>query len=294
MARPRVFVSCGFMPEQDVLELAPVIERCGYDGITLPDHLFMAYTKPGAYPYTPDGQPPFPLDTPWPDVFALASAVARGTTSLHVTTSVFVLPLRHPLIVAKAAATAAIVSGGRFTLGVGVGWQRAEFEALGVDYERRGAIANEAIEVLRKAWKAGPVEHHGRFFSFGPLLMEPVPPRVPVLIGGSSDAALRRAARLGDGYFAPMMPLDELPPIVDKLRGLLREADRDGGRFELVVPAPVTTAEELERALALEPDTIVVLPWRAAGPAATTAAEKIEHIERFAAEVLGPYGIATA
>jgi probable F420-dependent oxidoreductase len=287
MAIPRVFVACSFLPERDVLDLAVAIEQHGYDGLGLPDHLFMAHTMPGEYPYSDDGHPPFPLDAPWPDVFATTSAI--GTlTNLSIVTTVFVLPLRHPLIVAKAAATAAIITEGRFNLGIGVGWQREEFDALGVDYTRRGAIANESIEVLRKAWQKGPVEHQGEFFSFGPMLMEPVPPRIPILVGGSSDAALRRAAKLGDGWLAPIMPLEEVPGCIDRLNAELQAAGRDRSDFEVMVPTLVGSIDQLRPIVALGVDSIVVVPWLAAGPKPTSVAEKIEYLGSYAADVIEP------
>jgi probable F420-dependent oxidoreductase len=285
---PRVYVGCGTLPTREVLALAPAIEQYGYDGLALPDHLFMPHTQPGEYPYSEDGQPPFPLDTPWPDVFVLTAAIAALTSTMRVLTSVYVLPMRHPLNVAKAAGTAALISNGRLSLGIGLGWQREEFAAVGVDFSKRGALTDEMIVAMRALWRKGPVEHHGRFFSFGPLLMEPVPPRIPIIIGGTSDAAFRRAARLGDGYLLPVMPPQDVPPYVERLRAELVSAGREGDDFETIIPTFVSSGEELEPVLALNIDTIVVLPWLAAGAEPITTEQKIGHLERFAAEVLAP------
>jgi probable F420-dependent oxidoreductase len=279
--KPRIWVSCGMLPEQEVLRLAPEIERAGFDGITIPDHLFMPDVVPGAYPYTEDGQPPFRLDVPWNDVFVLAGAVAAVTTTLRVLTSVFILPLRHPLVVAKAAATAARLSGGRLNLGIGVGWQREEFDAVGVDFTKRGAMTDEMVEAMRALWQAGPVEHRGRFFSFGPLLMEPVPPRIPIVVGGNSDAAIRRAARLADGYLPSASSPEEIGVHVERMRTALREAGRDENDFELFA-ACYTPAEETRPLLDLEIGNIVVMPWPHPGKETTSVEEKLGYLERYA------------
>jgi probable F420-dependent oxidoreductase len=272
------------LSEQEVVRLAPEIEAMGFAGITIPDHLFMPSSMPGEYPYTDDGQPPFRLDVPWNDVFVLAGAVAAVTTVLQVLTSVFILPLRHPLVVAKAAATAARLSGGRFNLGIGVGWQREEFDAVGVDFTKRGAIADEMIEAMQTLWQAGPVEHHGRFFSFGPLLMEPVPPRIPIVVGGNSSAALQRAARLADGYLPSASTPEDVGVAIERMRAALREAGRDESDFQFFA-ACYTPAEQTRRLLELGVGNIIVMPWPHPGKETTSVDEKLGYLERYAPEV---------
>jgi probable F420-dependent oxidoreductase len=281
-----VFVSSSFMPEEEVLALAPTVERLGYDGITLSDHLFMPHTEPGSYPYSADGNPPFPLDSPWPDGIVLMAALAAVTTRIRFLNSVLILPLRNPIVVAKAVATAARLSGGRVMLGIGVGWQREEFDAVGVDFTRRGAIANEMIDALRTLWQKGPVEHHGRFFDFGPLLMEPVPPRIPIVVGGASDAALRRAARLGDGFLLPITPLEKVPGEVARLRAALAAAGRDESEFETIVPVMGASAEEIKPILDLGVQSIGVSPWAAYGRGPTSVEQKVDLLEHYAEETL--------
>jgi alkylation response protein AidB-like acyl-CoA dehydrogenase len=178
---PRVWVSVGFLPEEDVLALAPEIERLGYDGITFPDHVFTPVSAGGRYPYSEDGKPPFALDSPWPDALVLIGAVGARTTTLQLMTAVQILALRHPVLFAKAATTAARICGGRLTVGVGAGWQRDEFEALGVDFGRRGALLDEAIDAVRRLWGEQPAEHRGRHYAFGPLQMEPSPPPISIV-----------------------------------------------------------------------------------------------------------------
>ena len=243
-----------------------------------------AARAPGAATLRGNRKPPFPLDTPWPDPFVLTGALAMVTQRIRFMTTVLILPLRHPLLLAKAAATAARISDGRLILGVGVGWQREEFEALGVDFTRRGAIADEMIAALRTLWQPGPVEHHGRFFAFGPLHMAPVPPRIPIIVGGHSDAAQRRAVRVGDGYVLPLLPFDEIPALVASLRASLAEQGRNEKEFELVIRGGAPNADELATALDLNVGTIGVTPWPSTPP--PTHEERLECLERCAADVL--------
>jgi probable F420-dependent oxidoreductase len=284
-----VFVACGFMPEEDVLTLAPEIERLGYDGITLPDHLFMPETKPGAYPYSADGHPPFALDAPWPDDMVLIGALSQVAPTLRFMTVVLVLPMRHPIVFAKAAATAARISGGRLLLGVGTGWQREEFDAVGVDFDTRGARTNEMIAAMRTLWQKGPVEHHGRFFDFGPLLMEPVPPPIPIFVGGKSNAALGRAARIGDGYAMPTMPFDEIAGTFERLREQLETAGRDES-FEIYCPMGPARAEQINEVIGYGADFVTTMPWPNPGKEATTLEQKFDALRRHAAEVLPAIG----
>jgi len=188
-------------PEQ-VVDLARVAEETGFDGVFLSDHLFHPVTLASPYPYSEDGSPPFTGDTPFPDCWSALGAVAAVTSRIMLSTAVYILPLRHPLEVAKACATLALLSGGRFALGVGTGWMREEFDQLGIDFKSRGRRMDEMIEVMRELWKGGEVEWHGEFFDFAPLRSSPETPggAIPVYTGGRSRGALQRAARLADGY----------------------------------------------------------------------------------------------
>jgi probable F420-dependent oxidoreductase len=285
-----VFIGCSLLSDDEILTLAPHIERLGFDGLSVADHVFIPTEEPDTYPYkyahTSRGAAPFALDTPWPDPLVLMGALAMVTDRSRLITSVFILPLRHPLLLAKAVAAAARISHGRVVLGIGVGWQRAEFDAVGVDFTKRGVIADEMITALRTLWQPGPVEHRGRFFSFGPLYSEPVPPHIPILVGGTSEAALRRAARLGDGNILPMMRVDEMSSHIASLRALLTEYGRDVSKFELIVRADSPTSEEVKRILDLGVDTIGITPWPWFPTTPRTHRERIDYLERCAETVL--------
>jgi probable F420-dependent oxidoreductase len=252
-----VFVSCGVIPDDEIVELAPHIERLGFDGITVGDHIFIS-GAPGSYPYSANGRPPFAVGSPWPDPFVVIGAAATVTERIRFLTSVVILPLRHPLLLAKAVSSAARISRGRVLLGVGVGWQREEYDALGIDFSKRGAIAEEAIAVLRKLSHPAPVEHHGRFFSFGPVDLGPPAPPVPIIVGGRSQAARRRAVRLGDGYALPSPTSDYAVAV----RRLLIEHGRDEASFRIVIPTVRPSDAELERVLELNPSILSITPWR--------------------------------
>lgn len=283
-----VFVSAGFLPEADVLRLAPEIERLGFDGMTFPDHLFVTEHAEGNYPHSPDGKAPFRLATPWPDPLVLIAALGPMTTRLRFMTSVQIMALRHPVVLAKTAATAARLCDGRMSLGIGVGWLRDEFDVVGVDFERRGAITNEAIDVMRKLWQHGAAEHAGEFFAFPLVRMEPNPPPIPIIVGGDSDAALRRAVRRGDGYILPTRTFADVPKTLGRLHQELEAANRDQGTLEIFMPALGADAEAIKSVLDPMIDNITAMPWPHPGKGDTSMDEKLEHLERYAHDVLAP------
>jgi probable F420-dependent oxidoreductase len=282
---PLIFTGAVYVGVQESLAIARKAEELGLDGVVVADHLFMPDIKPGEYPYSSDGDPPFPLDAPWPDVWSLCSAIAAVTDQIEILTCVYILPLRHPLIVARAAGTAAILSEGRLTVGVGVGWLKEEFDALDVDFSSRGSIADEAIEALRALWGEGPVTFAGRHFSFGPLYLEPAPTfRIPIAIGGTSEAALRRAVRLGDGYIVPhMSDPDAMFMTLRRLGQRLAKRGRAKDDFRTcVVCTARDSVEELCRFAAAGADVLFVRPWRGD----CSLAEKLDALERFAGETV--------
>lgn len=188
---------------------ATAYEDAGLDSVWLSDHLVMIAGNQDAYPYTSGGSLAAHLAdprNPWYECLVIASMLAARTTRVRIGTAVMVLPQRNPIEVAKASATLDHVSRGRFELGVGVGWQRGEFEALGQDFDSRGARMDDAIRVMRACWTGSPpASPDGAYPLPEGVQAHPTPferPAVPILIGGTSPAALRRAARLGDGWMA--------------------------------------------------------------------------------------------
>jgi probable F420-dependent oxidoreductase len=271
----RFYVATSHRPVADLLELARLADELGFDGLAMPDHVFVPAAPVAGYPYSEDGRPPFDATTLWTDELVAAAAVL-ATTRLRFVTCVYVLPLRHPLVVARALATLDALAPGRVELGVGVGWMREEFETLGIDYARRGALADESIELMRKLWRGGLVQHDGPLYPMPALHFEPHPDQpVPVLVGGTSRRALERAARLGDGWVAMPAPTGELLETAARLREL--RGARDSAFSMHTWADPGRSLDDHRRLAEAGFDTFYV-------PTAGTRPE----LERFLAEVAEP------
>jgi probable F420-dependent oxidoreductase len=230
----RFWQALSFTETDQLLDLARICEQVGFHGVFVSDHVFVPEKLESKYPYSPDGSPPFQPETDWPDSFAAISAMAAVTKTLRFTTGVYIATLRHPLLVAKAVATASVLSGGRVALGTGVGWIREEYEQLGQAFHDRGERLDELCEVLREVWAGGMVEHHGKHYDFDRLQQSPVPPsRIPIWIGGASPPAMRRAAR-HDGWIGAGNDPAEVPGIVAGLRRMRGEQGATGD-FEIIV-----------------------------------------------------------
>ncbi|HEX2312680.1 MAG TPA: TIGR03619 family F420-dependent LLM class oxidoreductase [Thermomonospora sp.] len=281
------WLGAAFVDTGEYLGLARAADRLGYDVVAVSDHLFhAAYGTP--YPYSEDGTPPYDAGTHWPDPWVTIGAMAAVTERVRFATNVYVVPVRDLFTVAKAVSTAAVLSGDRVVLGVGAGWCADEFAQTGQDFRTRGRRLDEAIPVLRRLWAGGEVEHHGRFHDFGPLSIAPVPARpVPVYVGGDSDAALRRAARIGDGWIGNRVyPEDRLGDLLDRLAGFLAEEGRTLDDLRVVAPIGAMPSADLYRKWAERGvDATMAAPWWRAGNAAPLDV-KIDAMERFADEVI--------
>jgi len=176
-------------------------DELGYDSLWMPEHVAFPVDFKSRYPYTPDGSFPGDIDLDTPEPISVLNYAAALTKRIRLGTSIVILPLHHPLYIGKQLATLDVLSGGRVVFGVGSGWLKEEFDALGLDFKTRGSRTNEAIEALRVIWGENPSTYHGKHFNFGPLksFPKPVHGRIPIHIGGHSPANARRAARLGDG-----------------------------------------------------------------------------------------------
>ncbi|MCP3984043.1 MAG: TIGR03619 family F420-dependent LLM class oxidoreductase [bacterium] len=239
-------------PDQ-LISLAQAAEEAGFHGVMLSDHLFFPGQLESRYPYTEDGNPGFDGATAWPEPWTTIAAMSAVTERLHFGTLVYILPLRNPIELAKTLGTVAFHSNGRVTLGAGAGWMREEFDALGVDFKTRGKRMNEMIPLLRTLWSGEMIEHHGDHFDLGPLQMSPAPGvKIPILIGGISKFALRRAATLGDGWIGTGQTPDEALEFCRALRGLRKEAGRESEPFETIIPLVVPPELDVLRRLESE------------------------------------------
>jgi probable F420-dependent oxidoreductase len=263
-------------------EVAARAEAAGYGSVFVPDHVIFPARVESPYPYSPDGSFPFPLDTPLHDPWVVLTSIAAATTTIQLGTAVYVLALRHPFVTARAVTSLDVLSGGRVLLGVGAGWLAEEFTAMGLDPRRRFSRLEECIEILRALWTAPPVAHDGPLFQFDAVNFAPRPvrePHPPILLGGDSDAALSRAARIADGWMSGGVATDlgEIEARVAKLRALRAERS-PGTPFDVTVLFPRPTADDLARLEAAGVDRVVLIPWdrgRDAIPALVAYAETV-------------------
>lgn len=285
------FIAVAYSEPEHLGEIARAAESAGFGGIVVSDHVIQPGTLETPYPYTEDGKPRWPPGTPWPDPLVAVGAMAAVTERIRFLTSVLVLPLRHPVLAAKSVATAAVLSGGRLTLGVGAGWMREEFAALGQPFETRGRRLAEAIEILRALLAGGLVEHHGEFYDFDPIEMHPVPKTsVPIYGGGVSDAALRRAATLCDGWASEIQTRNELDVILGRLRDYRESSSRAGEPFGIC--AALRDVVDLDGYRAMEErgvTELITVPWLFYGDQGQSCEAKCDGIRRFGDEVLARF-----
>ncbi len=286
-------VNAAYAPVEALPGMARACDEAGFEAIAVSDHLIHPEKLATPYPYTDDGAPRWENFTDWPDPFVAIAAMAAVTERLRFVTSVFVLPLRNPLQVARTVATAAVMSNGRLVLGIGAGWMEEEFQAMEQPFRSRGRRMDEMIEVMRRLWEEpGYVEHHGEFFDFPPVEMRPAPREpVPIWVGGVSKAAQRRAAMLSDGWISDVHTVGELGEMVSALRALREDSPRAG--TPLSVLAAATDAYTIDGYRRLEDVGVThvqTLPWTLYGSSGATLEERRQGIARFGEEVIAPMG----
>jgi probable F420-dependent oxidoreductase len=216
--------------------LATTAERCGFESIWTVEHVVIPQNYQSPYPYSSSGKIPGGEDVDIPDPLLPLAYAAALTTRLKLGTGVVILPQRHPLYVAKEVATLDKLSNGRVLLGVGSGWLKEEFDSLGLDFHERGRRTDEAIQAMRVLWRENAASFSGKHFKFGPVKMFPKPVQndgVPILIGGHSPAAARRAGRLGDGFFPALGEPEKLKELFAMMAEEAKKAGRDPSRIEL-------------------------------------------------------------
>ncbi len=225
-----------WMETEQLAEVAKFAEAVGFEGVMNADHAIYPKVVNAHYPYSPTGKPVMKPDWPYPDPWVTIMAMAAATTTLKLSTSVYVLPLRSPFEVAKATGTLAILTNNRFVLGAGIGWMKDEFEIYGIDFHTRGKRMDETIEVLRKLWAGGMVSYRGKVFEFPAVQVAPAPKKtIPIYLGGSSPKALQRVAKMADGFIGNGNMPDEVPGLLAELHRMRREARRDHLPFETVI-----------------------------------------------------------
>lgn len=250
---------------ENILLVARFADQRGLDSVWVYDHVVTPVDLASPYPYSADGSYRVNPSDPFYEAITVLSHVAAATTRVGLGTAVLIPALRHPLLLAKQVATLDRLSGGRVVLGLGTGWMREEFEALGVPFERRGARLDELVGVLRASWEHGQSASDGPLYPHQPMGMAPQPAsRVPLLFGGHTDAALRRVVRVGDGWAVTAPPADDphraLAERISVLRRFCEEQDRDPDGLVLVAHSPVTAGEgQLEQIAELGVDICVLI-----------------------------------
>lgn len=245
-----------------MLDLARAAEAAGFTGVAFSDHMIFPAHLESRYPYAPDGKPHWLPSTPYPDPWVSMGHVAAVTTSLRFVTNIFVLPSRDPFVVAKAVGTAAVLSGNRVSVGVGVGWMKEEFDVQGQDFANRGRRTEEMVEVLRALWSGEMVSHEGEFYRFPELQMSPMPTQVPpVLMGGYADRVMDRAARISDGWISTRADPEQLAADWAVMAGLLRKYGREDVPFKYFAICPSLDLGEYRRREDIGVTSIQTQPW---------------------------------
>ena len=285
-------VGCGSTARPDTLAaVARKAEALGFESVWIPEHLAVPVTMRSPYPYSPDGRFPGGPQVALHDPFVALAYVAACTSQLKLGTGVFVLPLRNTLAVAKAVASLDVLSNGRVVFGVGVGWLEDEFEAVGMPFRDRAARTREAIRVMKHLWSEDTPAFAGKFHRFPALGFSPKPvqqPHPPIVVGGESPAALKRAAEVGDGWIGVAHTPDSVRAVVATLRAHAARAGRQYDGFEITVaPAPgLRVDRDTVRAFADAGVHRLVVFSPGFVPRARIEPDLFPQMERFAATVM--------
>jgi probable F420-dependent oxidoreductase len=260
-------ISTGGPP--DIVErYVQTAEAAGFASLWASEHVVFFEDYAPTYPYAASGRPPMEADTAMMEPLNLLSFIAAKTKRIRLGTGVFLLPQRNPVYTAKETATVDVLSGGRLDFGIGVGWLREEFEAVDVPFEERGARCDEYIEILKRLWTKDIAEFSGRFYELAPCIQKPHPvqrPHPPILVGGTSAPAIRRAARLGDGWVAINLTVAQVSEKLTSLRAQRQDAglSMDGFRSTLMMVNYPVTPSDLAEYRDAGIDQIVLPPMKA-------------------------------
>ena len=237
----------------EALDVCRTAEAAGFESLWGGEHVILPDAIDSKYPYTADGKIPAMPDTPIPDPLIWLAFAAAAAPTMRLGTCILIVPQRNPLILAKELATLDRLSGGRVELGLGVGWMKEEFDALGVPWERRGARNDEYIAAMRALWAGPHASFHGEFVNFEPVTCSPRPVNgnIPIVVGGDSEAAIQRVARIADGYFPGEGDAQRLAELIRRVREAAERAGRDpasiaiNAMFGQQMADPVAGAEQL-------------------------------------------------
>ena len=269
-----------FLNPRYYVEAARKAEALGFESIWMSEHLVLPTTMRGQL-IPGEEHPPIPASLPILEPISVLTHVAAVTERVKLGTFVYLLAIRHPFVGARAFATLDVVSKGRALAGVGVGWLETEWEAAGMDPRTRGRRLDEAIDVTRRLWTEETVEHHGEFYEFDPVMFEPKPvqkPHPPVIVGGESERALRRAARLGEGWIGVEHTPESAAKQIARLHKLRAEHGRGAEPLEITVAGVVRSHDDVAAWSQAGVDRVIVAPWKKSD-------EAVDGLRRFAERV---------
>ncbi len=252
------------------------------------DHALYPAVMARDYPYADNGHPPQTQDSEHPDMWTSFAAIAAVTTKIKLTCGIYVLPCRNPIEVSKQAATLAILSEGRFILGVGSGWMKEEFDIYGIDFKTRGKRMDEMLEVMHGLWQGEMYEYHGNYIDFPKIRISPIPTYpIPLFFGGSAPIALRRAAKMGQGWIGAGNTPEEVPDLMLALQKLRVEYGREGEPFGTLVGIYALPTLDLFRRMEDTGMTSGInMPFAFVLGERSSIDEKKKMMERFAEDVL--------
>lgn len=262
-----MFASTGpFASAEGAAAIATAADRCGIESIWSVEHVVIPDGYQSAYPYSSSGKIPGAEDADIPDPLIWLAYAAALTTEVRLATGILIVPQRNPVVLAKECATLDKLSNGRFDLGIGVGWLEEEFNALGLPFAQRGKRTDDYVAAMRALWTQEKASYDGEFASFDAAIQRPQPVQpggVPIVVGGHSKAAARRAGRLGDGFFPISATEEELVDLLELMKETAAEHGRDGDAITITVGSWSPKRDSLDKVKELEEmgiDRLIVAP----------------------------------
>ncbi len=261
-------VNIGFTDPAHMIGLARTAEAAGFESVWTFEHVIVPLDYASKYPYNESGKMGAAPETPLTDPLIALSAIAAATTKIRLATGVNILSQTNPLLMAKQVASLDFISGGRFMLGVGIGWLEEEFVAMGTPFERRGARFDDYIAAMRKVWSGEVVEHQSEFLNWSGFKSYPLPRQrpFPVIMGGNKGKIYERIARFGNGWFIPGVDAGEIRRQLGELRKVCEQHGRDWSEIEITSMWPARDGFEGLRKLADAGVHRAVVPLMALGP----------------------------
>lgn len=259
-----MFANAGpFAFPQMMAHLATTAERNGFESLWTVEHVVIPVGYKSEYPYDPSGKIPAPENFAIPDPLISLAYVAAVTSTIKLATGILILPQRHPLYVAKEVATLDVLSQGRAILGIGVGWLAEEFDALSIPFEERAGRTAEGVRAIRSLWQETPAPFAGKYFNWGALESNPKPVQaggVPIVVGGHTEIAARRAARYGNGFFPGRGDLTTLGKLLEIMRDECKKVGRDPAEIEITAASYVLDADTIQGMRDLGVSRLITMP----------------------------------